>query len=1710
MAAWEKNITYSGHFFENSPADPDFSLNSKRYVDKHINNYKAQIRRTRNKEPSRNRRSVNENGAIRMDSVDLKEFSEIPVKNCLDLVLFEQQGLWYAASVENNGNTLNIWKYEEDKFSLLDTKTVVKGTKLDYLQLDSASIIAIAENRAPKEHFENQSSIYRLENNNLEVIQKINESFSEDLASSDRTENISIYKWVGKHFDVIQTLEAAGSFKVSPFSIEHSHFLALAHGKSNDLQLYRPFQKIPVYVCSDIKHFPVRFGNIEEHFLIAANFYKIGHKSYNTVSVIYKYIEDYFIPFQTVRINGIKQIEPVMVDGDTVLLVLALDGVKALHYDGWIFVEKNVTLWNSERKLTNVTAIKSYHFQNKNVIVLLEENSTSSRMYEMTFAFVNNIEDEYDEMLSWCQSNLKKEVPSLSQEGVSEIDNLVLQLKSYEKKLSETSNSLNELLQINRTHIITQNITANEMFLANKSTVESPNIDSINDIDIQALMSNTININEGFEIKNLTFDSVRVEEPIHPKRINHHDGILHRNRGIVLDKLNINGSATFKEKLITQNFQTLNLKIRRKAVRHSFKTIQARRVTVEGFVNDLDVPTLDKYAFRKSGGFSSTKTCIFDDLTANNLDTRTLSGKLPENIVSTIGKNYTLNKNVIFHNGLDVNNLQIHRHLNNISVHNGKLDVLLKNTTASQYISGVKSFQNLKLLNEIDLQGKIVGKQFEDINPLIKVDEDVLIEGDVTIIGNVTAEELFKSKDMMPRDSNNSISRLSRLGLLLNSTEITLPLKLQQHVKVKDINVESVNSLDIRSLVISGADRSQVITGKKVFLGDLEINGDSKVSRINVISAPTVVHGNIKIRNAEIENMTVNGFVNNVNLSKVLQDAVLKSNLPLKVLGEKMFKNLHVQNLNVASLEELLKALDNGEVQLVDAKNLRNVTANRVHFEKSLNGLDKDELQIPKDEIIVIEGVEELGALKVFGKMFVKSNRLGHVNLKELVEDTIKIDEEGHFHSASFKHIRVDNGIDLMGEIENLDLDNIWQNGIEEPQNITDKKFIRGKIIAEEGNVLVRNQINGNNISEFCKFITDDIGKVLFVKGNVTFAKGPNVLNLNGHDLGKISKSVWFVDQPTVFNDGVQFGNVTFKDSVNVDGLLNDVDLRLLSTKYLSKTKNQSIPGAIVFSEDVIFEDDVAAPDLTISGTINNLDIQYFMKNGEFLLNGLNPATDIMRFDKENKIVGPKRFKNLNIDNLHLPRNVTIQDVNVDRWLKKAMLNTGTFKISGRKSIGNATFLKELGVAGKLNGGKFSKESIMTTSMNQNIEGKKVFRPQNPRGIRFKSLKVKGLINDTDIMDLVRNQASKNGDNIFTSEVNFTDVVKAKNVNFDKLYKGVNISELVANITHLGSLDHLSDYYWNLLNRSDKIEKSLKYYILKLGPPLAYVTSIQYFGSDYIYMENEDVHRHLSADHTHIGSLLHFGNATEFHSSPFLTRGTLFLESFFLADTREYCLLFIDYNLTTSILCSLTPSQFYVRQHIVDEKAHMASILSINNCTYLITISSSSNEAFNGSRTAIWKMTGPNFEVYQSIYRGNPISVSSVSYNQKHFLAVAYLRFEETMYFGMIEIFKFDGASQKFMSYQIIQLATPVQVSFSVLPSDELVLYVVTEDTGVEAFNVYIYEGIFGFNPKVKQSILSRITGIDRFSINDKHFVVAKYKDAIGILEAVFKGHKIE
>lgn len=91
-----------------------------------------------------------------------------------------------------------------------------------------------------------------------------------------------------------------------------------------------------------------------------------------------------------------------------------------------------------------------------------------------------------------------------------------------------------------------------------------------------------------------------------------------------------------------------------------------------------------------------------------------------------------------------------------------------------------------------------------------------------------------------------------------------------------------------------------------------------------------------------------------------------------------------------------------------------------------------------------------------------------------------------------------------------------------------------------------------------------------------------------------------------------------------------------------------------------------------------------------------------------------------------------------------------------------------------------------------------------------------------------------------------------------------------------------------------------------------------------------------------------------------------------------------------------------------------------------------------------------------------------------------------------------------------IAVTSPSNIKFCQLPSDELVLYVMTENPATP-FIVYNYRGLAGFKEWLVASTLPLIK--DFFPVtdnnNDKHLVVMTNHEKIMVLEALFKGKEI-
>lgn len=95
---------------------------------------------------------------------------------------------------------------------------------------------------------------------------------------------------------------------------------------------------------------------------------------------------------------------------------------------------------------------------------------------------------------------------------------------------------------------------------------------------------------------------------------------------------------------------------------------------------------------------------------------------------------------------------------------------------------------------------------------------------------------------------------------------------------------------------------------------------------------------------------------------------------------------------------------------------------------------------------------------------------------------------------------------------------------------------------------------------------------------------------------------------------------------------------------------------------------------LKISIKLNFISFVLVGVGGTFTVNGLDLETDIMRYDKPNKITGIKTFRNLEVDVLSFEKNIKIQDVDIMDFVTNAVLKNGNFRITGDLAISSATF----------------------------------------------------------------------------------------------------------------------------------------------------------------------------------------------------------------------------------------------------------------------------------------------------------------------------------------------------------------------------------------------------------------------------------------------------
>lgn len=165
--------------------------------------------------------------------------------------------------------------------------------------------------------------------------------------------------------------------------------------------------------------------------------------------------------------------------------------------------------------------------------------------------------------------------------------------------------------------------------------------------------------------------------------------------------------------------------------------------------------------------------------------------KVPEDLISidSVSKDkenieYFIDYDLNFEeNDLNVDNLNIVERLNNIDVEDGKLNILYKDITEKQFVTGKKVFsENVDLNGPLQLQGKIQSEGLEKMNPVLMINDPLEdLFGDFTLTGNVTIENLLECDDI--KNDKFSINRLKKLGLKLDE-DVKKPIKFKQQIYV--------------------------------------------------------------------------------------------------------------------------------------------------------------------------------------------------------------------------------------------------------------------------------------------------------------------------------------------------------------------------------------------------------------------------------------------------------------------------------------------------------------------------------------------------------------------------------------------------------------------------------------------------------------------------------------------------------------------------------------------------------------------------------------------------------------------------------------------------------------------------------------------------------------------------------------------------------------
>ncbi|XP_067122026.1 uncharacterized protein [Centruroides vittatus] len=687
--------------------------------------------------------------------------------------------------------------------------------------------------------------------------------------------------------------------------------------------------------------------------------------------------------------------------------------------------------------------------------------------------------------------------------------------------------------------------------------------------------------------------------------------------------------------------------------KESFKInfIKAQEIIVEGKLNGIFIKDL----FLINGMQTITGNLSFTDLHINeDLNVkRTINDISFDEIVSR--ENFVIYGKKVFNRILVKKNIEVRTNTNKLKLSSVARKVVT--TTSDHRLSGNISFKDHVIIHNLILTGSVNEKKFEKLySEAVLIDRyhHKAIKGLKTFNNNVTVDNM---KVYGQFNNRNLESLLTTHTKQLITNIVTFKNLI---IFENDLTVDTINSIRFSDAVLSF--RNEIITSRKIFesniiVNDIELGEHGTINGIKPSDLLQLYQLITETRYTEIAVNSTNYIkssedIRNINISNMWRKSKNKTIcVPVNFGNTVVFENsLRADMFLKNKLISYSTNIINANITFVD-----DVTTPLInHICGKVNGINLYQL---KKEIFLISNPWKCKGTKTFHSLSVKNGITTKLLNGYDTSDIVLLHTDQYIiGNIVFKNVLVHNL-----RVRNLFVANINEYSVEtflseivtqNSQNVTLTDKVFNNIIVK-GSITVKGMIDGVAIEEFIRRAVTQNSKQNIVQkiftNDLIFEDDLSVHSLNNLDIVDHINRVVFVDQKEIYGQKIVEGNVEVKGELIIEGLINGVNIELLSQKALSKNKSNTF-NSFTFYKDVIIDklytktlngkdvnnlitiygnetlnyvlitNDITAYNIKIKGLLNNNNITKFKESA------------LYKYKHNQTIIKMKKIKNLIVE----------------------------------------------------------------------------------------------------------------------------------------------------------------------------------------------------------------------------------------------------------------------------------------------------------------------------------------------------------------------------------------------------------------------------------------------------------------------------------------------